>query len=114
MNGHPWIRPYLLTGGRTQTERQIYLHTLVSVGRDDPAGALRLSPEARRLYEQARRGPQSLAELSAHCGMPLGVTRVLLEDLATAGQVQISAGRSGAAGDQRLLQRVLDGLRQIA
>jgi hypothetical protein len=114
VNGNPWIRPYLLTGGRTQTRHQLFLHTLVSVGREDPAASSGLTPEAGRLYERARLGTQSLAELSAHCGMPLGVTRVLLEDLAAAGRVQISAGRSGAAGDQGLLQRVLDGLRQIA
>ena len=114
MTGHPWIRPYLLTGGRTRTRHQLFLHTLVSAGRDGPAAPPGLTPEAGRLYARARLGTQSVAELSAHCGMPLGVTRVLLEDLATAGQVQISAGRSGAAGDQGLLQRVLDGLRQIA
>ncbi len=114
MTGNPWIRPYLLTGGRTRTQQQLYLHTLVSAGRDDPAAVLRLSPEARRLHQQAVLGTQSVAELSAHCGMPLGVTRVLLEDLAADGRVRISAGHAGAAGDQRLLQRVLDGLRQIA
>lgn len=114
MTGNPWIRPYVLTGGRTRTQQQLYVHTLVSVGRYDPASARQLSPEARQLYERAAQGAQSVAELSVHSGVSLGVTRVLLEDLAGTGRVQISENRYSGPNDLRLLQRVVDGLRQIA
>ena len=35
MVANPWVRPYVLTGGRTQTRKHPYLHTLVSVDRYD-------------------------------------------------------------------------------
>ena len=57
MSANPWVRPYVLTGGRTRTKHHLYVHTLVSVERYDPAASLRLSPEARRLYERASFGP---------------------------------------------------------
>ena len=114
MTGNPWVRPYVLTGGRTRTRHQLYVHTLVSVPRYDPSAAARLSPESRRLYERAHQGAQSIAELSAHCGISLGVTRALLEDLAAAGWVQINDGTYDSPYDHRLLKRVIDGLRELA
>jgi Protein of unknown function (DUF742) len=114
MSANPWVRPYVLTRGRTRTRHRLYVHTLVSVDRYDRAVAGRLAPEARRLYEHAAASPQSVAELSAHCDVSLGVTRVLLEDLASAGRVHISADTYDSPFDQRLLKRVIDGLREFA
>lgn len=113
MTANPWVRPYMVTGGRTRTKHHLYVHTLVSVDRYDHATAVRLSPEGRRLYECAAAGSQSVAELSAHCGVSLGVTRVLLEDMATADLVRISEDSYQSPYDQRLLKRVIDGLREF-
>ena len=114
MSANPWVRPYVLTGGRTRTRHNLYVHTLVSVPWFDPSAAARLSPEARRLYERASTGAQSVAELSAHCGVSLGVTRVLLEDLAAADWLQVNEDAYVSPYDHRLLKRVIDGLRQLA
>ena len=114
MTLNPWVRPYVLTGGRTRTKHNLYVHTLVVVDRYDAAAALRLSPEARRLYERASFGAQSVAELSAHCAVSLGVTRVLLEDLAATGFVVINDDTYASPYDSRLLKRVIDGLREFA
>jgi hypothetical protein len=114
VTANPWVRPYVLTGGRTRTRHRLYVHTLVSVERYDRSAAVRLTPEARRLYERASFGPQSVAELSAHCGVSLGVTRVLLEDLAAADHVVINEDTYNSPYDHRLLKRVIDGLREFA
>ncbi len=114
MTANPWVRPYVLTAGRTRTRHHLYVHTLVSVERYDPAAAARLSPEARRIYERASFGTQSVAELSAHCGISLGVTRVLLEDLVAADHVLINEEAYSSPYDRRLLKRVIDGLREFA
>jgi Protein of unknown function (DUF742) len=114
MTANPWVRPYVLTGGRTRTRHHLYVHTLVSVERYDAAAALRLSPEARRLYERASFGTQSVAELSAHCGLSLGVTRVLIEDLVASDHVLINEEAYASPFDHRLLKRVIDGLREFA
>jgi hypothetical protein len=112
MGANPWVRPYVLTGGRTQTRKYPYLHTLVSVDRYDESASARLLPEARRLYERAAVGVQSVAELSAHCEVSLGVTRVLLEDLAVADLVRVNDDALSAPPDQHLLSRVIAGLRE--
>jgi hypothetical protein len=114
VTANPWVRPYVLTGGRTRTRHHLYVHTLVSAPWFDPTAATRLSPEARRLYERASTGAQSVAELSAHCGVSLGVTRVLLEDLAAADRVRINEDAYVSAYDHRLLKRVIDGLHKLA
>ena len=72
MIANPWVRPYVLTGGRTQSRNHPYLHTLVSVEEYDVSASARLLPEARRLYERAAVGTQSVAELSAHAGCRSG------------------------------------------
>jgi Protein of unknown function (DUF742) len=109
---NPWVRPYVLTGGRTQTRKHPYLHTLVSVDRYDESASARLLPEARRLYERAAVATQSVAELSAHCSVSLGVTRILLEDLAAADLVRINDDALAAPRDPRVLSRVIAGLRE--
>jgi Protein of unknown function (DUF742) len=114
VTANPWVRPYVLTGGRTRTVHNLYVHTLVTVERYDANAAGRLSPEARRLYDRAATGPQSVAELSAHCGVSLGVTRVLLEDLAAQDRVQVNAEVYASPYDHNLLKRVIDGLRDFA
>ena len=55
-----------------------------------------------------------MAELSAHCGVSLGVTRVLLEDLAASDHVLINEDTYTSPYDHRLLKRVIDGLREFA
>ena len=112
MTANPWVRPYVLTGGRTRTRKHPLVHTLVSVDRYDPTATAGLSPETRRLYERAAAGTQSVAELSAHCAVSLGVTRVLLEDLAAAGLVHINDDALSAPRDHHLLERVIAGLRE--
>jgi Protein of unknown function (DUF742) len=112
VTANPWVRPYVMTGGRTRTRKHPLVHTLVSVDRYDQTATAGLSPETRRLYERAAAGTQSVAELSAHCAVSLGVTRVLLEDLAAAGLVRINDDALCAPRDHRLLERVIAGLRE--
>ena len=113
MSAHPWVRPYVLTGGRTRGRRQLLVHTLVSGRRYDAAFAARLLPEARALYERVHTVSESVAELSAHCGISLGVTRVLLSDLAASDKIEI-ASETTSPYDPHLLERVIDGLRELA
>jgi hypothetical protein len=112
---NPWVRPYVLTSGRTRgrDHEQLLVHTLVSAPSYDPLFAARLLPEARALYERACTATESVAELSAYCGMPLGVTRVLLSDLCSAGRVVAEAPAAASPYDHALMERVLDGLRQF-
>jgi hypothetical protein len=89
------------------------VHTLVSVPYYDAVFASRLLPEARSLYEHARQ-TRSVAELSAVCGMSLGVTRVVVDDLASTDRLRVHADHYTSPFDSRLLERLRDGLRQLA
>jgi len=109
---HWKVRPYVLTGGRTRTRQHLLVHTLVSVPHYDGLFAAGLFPEARALYETARR-TQSVAELSAHTGMSLGVTRVVLDDLAASDRLFVHPAPE-QGGDSDVLERIRDGLRQYA
>ena len=114
MTSNPWVRPYVLTRGRTRTRQHLFVHTLVSAQYHDASYAARLLPEARSLYERAHLGVQSVAELSANSGVSLGVTRVPLSDLAAENRVQIHPETYASPYDANLLERIIDGLRQYA
>ncbi|SDZ39964.1 Protein of unknown function [Micromonospora pattaloongensis] len=110
---HWKVRPYVLTGGRTRTRQQLLVHTLVSVPYYDSVFAAGLLPEQRTLYEHARE-TRSLAELSAFSGISLGVTRVVVDDLASTDRLLVHAETYESPFDRRLLERLLDGLRKLA
>ncbi|WP_106400326.1 DUF742 domain-containing protein [Actinocorallia populi] len=108
---HPWARGFVLVGGRTTTRWRMLVHTLVSSTGEHPPAAAGPHPEARALYLRVLAGPQSVAELSASCGVPLGVTRVLLGDLAGRGLVTLHADTDPFS--PHILERLLDGLRAL-
>lgn len=106
------VRPYAVAGGRTRTRHQLLVETMVSVPDYDAEFSATLLPEARGVYESARR-PVSLAELSALQSIPIGVIRILVSDLATAGRIFIHPTGYAYHYDHTILARVLDGLNKL-
>lgn len=106
------VRPYALTGGRTRTRHQLLVETMISAPSYDGEFAAGLLPESQSVYQAARR-PISLAELSAVLGIPLGVIRVLVSDLAADGAVFIHPTGHAYRYDNDILERVLDGLNKL-
>jgi hypothetical protein len=112
--GPHWkVRPYVLTQGRAYTRQRLYVHTLVSAPDYEPRFAATLPPETRRLYDLART-VTSVAELSAFAGLPLGVTRVVIDDLAAGNRLRVHEQMYESPFDTSLLERLRDGLRQLA
>lgn len=115
----PLVRPYAMTGGRTQpgpTGVRFDLIALVSL--DPAAPALdddsALGPEHRTLIDLCRPETQSVAELAADADLPVGVIRVLLGDLLERGCVTISRPVPPAQlPDERILREVIAGLRAL-
>lgn len=110
---HWKVRPYILTKGRTRTREPLLVHTLVSVPYYDQQFAAGLLPEARAVYEHACE-TRSVAELSAFSGIPLGVIRVVVDDLAASDHVLVHTERYNSPFDYRLLEKLRDGLRHRA
>jgi hypothetical protein len=107
----PFLRPYAMTEGRTEpTGRDLAVEDLIGAAADPPAW---LSLEHRSIA-LACHETLSVAELAARVDLPLGVTRVLVGDLAIHGVVTVHRAPSHAGGPNvALLEQVLHGLQQL-
>jgi hypothetical protein len=110
----PVVRPYALTGGRTEPAGGDVLDLVALVvavaGEQAAAG---LSPEHRKILDLCR-SPATLADLASATTLPVGVVRVLLADLVGQGLVIVPPSQ-GASEQQstELLKEVLHGLRAL-
>jgi hypothetical protein len=108
------LRAYAVTRGRTRTwHADLEVESLIATTELGRSQRARLSPEQRTIARLCQE-VLSVAEVSAHLDLPLGVTRVLVGDMADEGLVSIHRPVSSAAQpDRALLQRVLARLRAI-
>jgi Protein of unknown function (DUF742) len=106
------VRPYALTGGRTRSgASDLPIETLVRTSDRGREVGPKLQLEYRTIAELCEE-PLSVAEVSAHLGVPLGVARVLVTDMSEQGLVDVHKGRTDRP-NQALLERVLHGIRDI-
>ncbi len=113
------VRPYAVTGGRISAASvDLPMEALVETATSTQA-LTGLTPEKKKILQLATGQYQSVAELSAHTRLPLGVVRVLVTDLAEVNYLKIHVG--GTAQDESthdasgglslsLLESVLDGI----
>jgi Protein of unknown function (DUF742) len=110
----PFLRPYAMTEGRTEpTGAELAIEDLVAMphGGGEPPPWLSLE---HRSIALACRETMSVAELAARVDLPLGVTRVLVGDLASQGMVTVHRAPSHTGGPNvALLEQVLHGLKQL-
>ena len=106
------VRPYTLTGGRTAPKVELPVEATLrreSSGSEEPTDANLIS-----ILEVCDK--RSVAEVSAHVKMPIGVVRVLLGDLIVQGHVRVQATLTAdSSQDERreLIERTLRGLRTL-
>ena len=110
----PFVRPYAVTGGRTESYGPLAVEALVLTTARGCEVMHTLVPE----YEAVCRicaEVKSVAEIAALLKMPLGVTGVIVGDLAEGGlvSVQEQTGATDGLPDLALLERVLIGLRNL-
>ena len=109
----PLVRPYAMTGGRTRSRVDIAMEALVTATArgDRESGSAR--HEWQKIVELCQQ-VQSLAEIAAYLGTPLGVARVIVGDMAEAGMLDVhEPGRLDDQLGTYLLERVLSGLRKL-
>ncbi|MGD9527691.1 DUF742 domain-containing protein [Pseudonocardia sp.] len=103
---------YAVTGGRTRSAgRDLPLECLVTATHRT-TGLEQSQPEYRAIIQMIDR-PTSVIEIGAKLGVPVGVARVLVSDLADAGYLVVHTAPP-ATEDGRptraLLERLLEGL----
>ncbi|GIF51579.1 uncharacterized protein DUF742 [Asanoa ferruginea] len=109
----PVVRPYTVTGGRVRPERGFDLVAFVVAAPLDRVDLAPLQPEHRLIIEVAQR-PVAVAELAARVDLALGVVRILLSDLLSAGLVVSYEPQPAAAlPNHDILQAVVNGLRAL-
>ena len=111
--GRRRVRPYAMTGGRTRPAHDsLEIEALVSTtsaGGETP----RLTVEQRAIATLCH-DVLSVAEIAARLDLPLGVTRVLVGDMADGGLVVVHRpAHPDDRPDLALMERVLYGLRAI-
>ena len=120
--GEPWpgygntcdgrvVPVYAVTGGRTRSaERDLPIESIVTTTTARPTHDL--EPEYRTIVTMAVR-PVTLVEIGAALGVPVGVARVLVGDLAASGHLAVHGAPSTADGNPtpEILTRLLEGLR---
>lgn len=110
-DGDSFVRPYTLTGGRTQSDG---IFVAVEAAVCQTAGSIldppALAPVETDIWLIAERRISS-AEISALLELPLGVVRVLVGDLVAAGLVDL--GETTAVADAQLVRRLIDGVRAL-
>jgi hypothetical protein len=107
------LRPYVLTQGRTRSGAvDLPLDApVLAVAGTDPEQAE--TPEARAIVALTRLA-MSIAELAGRLHVPLGVSRVLVADLAVAGLVTVHLPRAADSHtDVTLLEKLLVGIRAL-
>jgi hypothetical protein len=108
------VRAYAWTGGRTRSNINLEIETLVSANDQSRQSAGILQAEHQHVVELCR-SPRSVAEVAALMRLPLGVAKVLLGDMAERGLVDVhqTASAGGDTPDLGLMERVLSGLRRL-
>lgn len=121
MTDHGWdrglaarVRPYAITGGRTRGTTDLPYETIIQTTAEGQQALPRLVMERRRVVELCGH-PLSVAEISAHLKVPLGVVRVLVGDMAAEGLLDTNRPQASSNDrpDIKLLERVLNGLQAL-
>lgn len=124
----PVVRPYAVTGGRTEPADGEVLDLIAVVvathpsvapgprrspGGDGAGDVPALGPEHRRILKLCQR-PATVADVAADTTLPIGVVRVLLADLTQHGLITTVPQRpADEQPSADLLREVLHGLRAL-
>jgi hypothetical protein len=108
----PFVRPYAVTGGRTESRSRLAVEALVSTTSRGREIMHTLVPEYESVCQMCGE-LKSVAEVAALLGVPLGVAEVIVGDLAEYGLVVVEPTDLDSVPDIQLLERVLSGLENL-
>ncbi|HEX6487678.1 MAG TPA: DUF742 domain-containing protein [Candidatus Dormibacteraeota bacterium] len=114
----PVVRPYAVTGGRTEPadgEVLDLVAVVVAIGKDSGVAddLIRRTPEHRKILRLCQR-PVTVADIASDTALPVGVVRVLLADLILQEAVRVVRNRPAVQlPGNDVLKEILNGLRAL-
>ncbi len=108
-----FVRPFVRSGGRTRAEVELPLEVLVSAVPSAMGSESGPAMDEHRLVLALCAQPRSIMEIAALAQIPLGVARVLVGDLAAAGEITVHRPADKVGPNVELLERVLTGLNHL-
>jgi len=105
------IRPYAMTGGRTNVTSEIGLETQIQATTRAMQQVNAYRWETAKVVELVQ-APMALIEIAARMEIPIGVARVLVADLVDDGAVMLHSPIK-TQNFASLLESVLDGVRNL-
>jgi hypothetical protein len=108
------VRPYAVTRGRTEPQRDIALEAILLTTARGQQEARYVGRDKQVIAQLCDGRAQSLAEVAAYTRLPLGVARVLVADMVTDGLLALHEPMRAEDDDRmEVLERVLSGLRKL-
>ena len=108
-----FVRPFVRIGGRTRAEVELPLEALVAAVPSAQGSERGFALQEHRTVLDLCAQPRSIMEVAALAGIPLGVARVLVGDLAATGELTVHRTVDQVGPNVDLLKRVLVGLHGI-
>jgi hypothetical protein len=110
----PVVRPYTVTRGRTRLRNDsLDLISVLEATGVPVSRRARLDPEHRRLLAICQR-PITFADLASEVNLPVGVVRVLIDDLRDENVLRVlKPTPTGDVPDELVLRKLLNGLRAL-
>jgi len=106
------VRPYVITSGRELSAGNAFTMTTLVTATEGGLQSRILRPESQHILNLCSGGYLSVVEVAGHTGLPLGVVRILLAELAENDLIIARAPVPTAQRtDEKLLQDVLSGLK---
>lgn len=109
------VRPYAVTRGRTEPTRDIAIEAILVTTARGAQEAPYAGRHKHLIAQLCGQRPLSLAEISSHMRMPIGVTRVLVADMASEGMLTLYQPSEDESGAERIdmLERILGALQRL-
>ncbi|GGO50539.1 hypothetical protein GCM10012287_30490 [Streptomyces daqingensis] len=110
------IRPYAITGGRTQPNGADFplITQVATTGSAKSSAVQGVQPELVAILDLCRERPLAIVEIAALLDLPASVVKVLCGDLLAKSLVAIKTpGEETSAPSVELLERVIRGIRKL-
>lgn len=109
------VRPYAVTRGRTEPSRDIAIEAILVTTTRGAQEAPYAGRHKHLIAQLCGQRPLSLAEISSHLRVPLGVTRVLVADMAAEGMLAVYQQSEDESHGERMemLERIRGALQRL-